>query len=74
MALPPGPWAAASFQRTGDHFYQPVAQGSLESVWLLPLCTPVTNDMLPLQRPPRSLCSEYLTVVLQKGPFAACAR
>lgn len=63
----------------GDSCHQLAAQGSLESVWLLPLSTPVTSHMLPLEHPPRSswewvpLCSEYLPMAFQKGQLTACA-
>lgn len=79
MTLLPSLWVAAGFPLMADNFYQLEAEGSLESVWHLPLSTPVTNHMLPLELPPRSfwemitLCPEYFAMAFQKGKFAACA-
>lgn len=59
-------------RRMVGNFHQPEAEGSLESVWRLPLSTPVTNHRLPLELPPRSFwemvppCPEYFTMAFQR--------
>lgn len=54
VSLLPGLRATAGFLLMAWGSHSVVAEGSLESAWLLPLPTPVTNHVLPLEPLPKA--------------------